>query len=120
MLLVGCEGTLPDDPSYALDVEPLLQEHCVRCHEDDGRLDGGVGLSSYASARSTRIRSACTSLDPRRIEAAGDVLRSEGDPAGTAPCSRWEAASMPPGALLPWSGSEQDLFLRWIETGARP
>jgi hypothetical protein len=36
----ACE---PEKPSFALDVQPILAEHCVRCHGAGGTLQGDPG-----------------------------------------------------------------------------
>ncbi len=39
--LVGCgENDVPVNPSYARDIQPLLDAHCVRCHGAGGTLNG--------------------------------------------------------------------------------
>jgi hypothetical protein len=39
--LVGCgENDVPENPSYARDIQPLLDAHCVRCHGGGGSLNG--------------------------------------------------------------------------------
>jgi hypothetical protein len=38
--LQACEPAMPDKPSYATDVRPLLVAHCIRCHGAGGTLQG--------------------------------------------------------------------------------
>lgn len=120
LILAGCAGAeIPATPSYAADVQPVLEHHCVRCHTSEGRRDGGVELDQYASARSTRISSACTSIDPSVAEQYADALSPQADPEA-AVCESWDYASMPPGAVDHLSLGEQELLARWVATGAQP
>jgi hypothetical protein len=39
--LVGCgQNAVPENPSYARDIQPLMDAHCVRCHGGGGKLNG--------------------------------------------------------------------------------
>ncbi len=77
-------------------------------------------LDTYASARSTRVSSACTALDASVSAEHALALRSlDADPTEAA-CSRWASASMPPGAIDHLTLHEQHLLARWVATGATP
>ena len=116
LLFIGCDEPLPAVPSYAVDVQPILEQHCVRCHTADGRRDGGIELDQYASARSSRVSTVCTSLDPDLIPDIQSHLRSgEADV-----CRDWVPSSMPPGAIERLSLRDQDLLALWAATGAQP
>lgn len=113
--LLACDATVPETPTYTEHVRPILEEHCVRCHRAERR-DGDVELDRYASARSTRVRSACTSIRPELVEAFGEhLLPGSGDPV---PCRDWVVGSMPPGAVEHLDLWQQDVFVRWIVVGA--
>lgn len=117
---VGCAPvTVPPTPSYAVDVAPIIDRHCTRCHTSAGRWDGGVELDGYLAARSTRVSMACTALDARLIDAYADVLVSAASPSSE-PCAFWTPTSMPPGATPRLSLVEQATLARWIATGALP
>jgi hypothetical protein len=119
--LAGCDPTEPPAvPSYEVHIAPILQAHCVRCHERAEPDNGGVALDRYAPARSTRIRSACTALDPDLVEQYAGSLRSSSAEAGEEACARWTVASMPPGAMDHLSRYDQELLARWVATGAAP
>jgi hypothetical protein len=39
--LVGCgENSVPENPSWANDIQPLMEARCVRCHGGGGMLNG--------------------------------------------------------------------------------
>jgi hypothetical protein len=39
--LVGCgENAVPENPSWARDIQPLMEAHCIRCHGAGGTLNG--------------------------------------------------------------------------------
>jgi hypothetical protein len=39
--LVGCgENGVPENPSWARDIQPLMEAHCIRCHGGGGTLNG--------------------------------------------------------------------------------
>jgi hypothetical protein len=39
--LVGCgENSVPENPSWSRDIQPLMEAHCVRCHGGGGMLNG--------------------------------------------------------------------------------
>jgi hypothetical protein len=38
-LLVACEKPVPKNPSFDVDVKPLFEAHCVRCHGAGGTLN---------------------------------------------------------------------------------
>src|SRR5438093_8245080 len=47
-LLMPLEGRAEETPSYARDIKPILQNHCVHCHRP-GKLKGKVDVSSVAA-----------------------------------------------------------------------
>lgn len=120
-VLASCEPQEPPDGlSYEVHVAPILEAHCVRCHAVADPDNGGVELDDYAPARSTRVRSACTALDPDLVEEYADALRSSSASSGEVACARWNVASMPPGAMDHLSRYDQELLVRWVSTGASP
>ncbi|MCB9679085.1 MAG: hypothetical protein H6737_28545 [Alphaproteobacteria bacterium] len=118
LVLAGCAAApAPDAPTYA-EVSPVLERHCTRCHTSEGRRDGGVELDRYASARSTRVRAACTAVEADVAERYG--LHSENADPGAAPCEGWRPASMPPGAIEHLTPAEQELLARWVVAEGPP
>jgi hypothetical protein len=39
VVLAGCEEPVPATPSFATDVRPIFEAHCVRCHGAGGTLN---------------------------------------------------------------------------------
>lgn len=107
-------------PTYDRDVRPILERHCVACHDSRGERAGGVELDRFESAHSNRVRNACVSLTKEIIEAHGQFLRPypKDPPRQTGVCGDWEPYSMPTGARTRMSTVEQLLLVRWVETGA--
>ena len=126
--LAGCSPDLasidpdaiPEEPSYEQHIAPLLSEHCVRCHQRDGTLDGGVELDSYIGARGTRVSTVCTSVSPAVIDVYAEFLVSRAGTSGQRACSEWHALSMPPGAEVKLTLTEQVLLAEWVAQGAQP
>ena len=111
---------LAAEPSYAADIAPILEEFCVRCHTSEGRLDAGVELDRYESARSARVKNTCVAVSPDVIDGFADSLLPAAGHGGAIPCEPWDALSMPPGATPLLSREQQIRMARWVATGARP
>ena len=110
-------------PTYANDIRPLYERHCVACHDGHGVRAGGVELDRFDSAKATRVKSACTSITPELIaEYAASLLPYLGDPPARepVPCGEWEPLSMPAGAQPKLTRAEQLILVRWVATGAAP
>jgi hypothetical protein len=110
-------GVGEPEPTWEADIAPLMAQHCVRCHGEDGRLEDGVDLSTYAAARAARVTSACTAITDPVVEAFADDLVPRG---GTAdgPCDGIDVFSMPLGASAHMGLDEQVTFARWVSQGA--
>lgn len=48
-LQLGCEAPLPKDPGFEVDVRPILQARCVRCHGAGGMLNGDPQIPGYGA-----------------------------------------------------------------------
>jgi uncharacterized membrane protein len=46
-LVTGCQEPVPGAPTYTVEIKPLFEAHCVRCHSADG-VDGGTGMDPRA------------------------------------------------------------------------
>jgi len=110
-------GVGAPDPTWEADIAPLVDAHCVRCHAAAGRMSGGVDLSSYSVARSTRVTSVCTSVNQEVIDAFAEHLVPLGGTA-SGPCADLELLSMPPGATPRLSLYDQVTYARWVALGA--
>jgi hypothetical protein len=98
----------------------MLDEFCVRCHTSMGRMDAGVELDRYESARSARVKNACVSVSTDVIDNFAKSLLPAAGHGSPVPCEPWKALSMPPGATPLFSLEQQILMARWVETGALP
>jgi hypothetical protein len=121
-------------PTFAEDVEPILREHCLRCHLDPSLTNEGLGyvLQPRSAgdttidpdiARATAVRSACVSVSPTVIEAYADSLYAVafdatcGGENPTTGSPVWSPLSMPPGADIKLTVDDQVTLVRWIEGG---
>jgi hypothetical protein len=87
--LSGCSPTVPANPSFATDVQPIFMARCVRCHDETLRSEPPLpGLPAKAPAI----------CHLNRYASMGDCVT-----AGSTTCSRGasECANLPP----PMSGS---------------
>lgn len=114
---------LSAEPTYALHIAPLLERHCVACHDGHGPRSGGVELDRFISAYSNRYRNACVSVSEDLAEQFAEALTpsylpprfdDRDDPDA---CEELDVFSMPPGAKSKMTPYEQVLLIRWIEIG---
>jgi hypothetical protein len=61
----GCEEPIPAHPTYDIEVKPLFEAHCVRCHGAGGTLNGDPrALNSYGTTPAAMAcRAACAKAD---------------------------------------------------------
>jgi len=94
----------PTPLSFAADVAPVLQKHCIRCHNDDDT-SGGLRLDSYEWAMRGGDRGpAIVARNPSQSVLFQKVIRKD-------------RPSMPPRKVLP--AAEVKIIRTWIQTGAR-
>lgn len=129
-LLASCgEGSGLDDvepglfsanPTYERDIASLMERHCLACHVNATRNNGGVEINEYATAYSGRVKNVCVAVTPDVIERFSDVLQPypRDPPVTSQPCNDWQPYSMPFGAKSRMTIDEQVIFARWVETGA--
>lgn len=130
VLFVGCgevrgiESLDPElfesSPTYSRDVKPILQRHCVACHDGDGRRGGGVELDRYVSAYGSRAKSGCSLATPELVERFGAVLTPLNGEGGVVegPCDGWLVGVMPTSGRARMTDHERVVYLRWVEIGA--
>lgn len=109
---------VPEVPSYAADVEPVVLDRCLSCHElDDPKaqlvLTPGMGYDQMVGRSSVQVEDLLI-VEPGNL--AGSYLwhklewtAAVGD---GMPRTVFGARKLPP--------DELELFRRWIESGARP
>lgn len=108
-LLVACAGE--ESVSFSQDVRPILDQHCLACHQAGG---AGLEASGFSLVTYEDLMKG-SQFGPMVI--AGDALGSnmlvlmEGraDP----------SISMPHGSMKPIPQAEIDTIRRWIEQGAK-
>jgi len=108
-LLVACAGE--ESVSFSQDVRPILDQHCVACHQAGG---AGLEASGFSLVTYEDLMKG-SQFGPMVIP--GDALGSnmlvlmEGraDP----------SISMPHGSMKPIPQAEIDTIRRWIEQGAK-
>ncbi len=59
-LLISCSGEIKD-VSYKEDVEPIINEYCLDCHNSDQNL-GGLNFESYTKLMESRYLNRAQSL----------------------------------------------------------
>ena len=110
MLLSHCGGGKPE-VSYAADIQPILQRHCIECHiaGGPGYEASGLGMASYQELMNgTRYGTVVLPGDN-----LGSVLvmliEGRADP----------SINMPHGDRPPLKQAEIETVRRWVEQGAR-
>lgn len=97
-LAAGCSDDVPDQPSWAADVQPILVANCARCHSVpvQGGAPSGFRLDVYGP----------TFTD------GGDFVLGAGAMAEFI-AVRVHAETMPP--RFPLTGRQQEVLVRWAE-----
>ena len=113
LLLTGCENSSPppESVSFARDVSPILQTHCLKCHnlEGDGYKVSGLNMESYgtlmAGTKFGPVIVPGNSISSTLIR----VINGKADPAIT----------MPHGGLQLIKEQEVKKIAHWIDQGAK-
>lgn len=109
LALVGCQGE--PQVSFAQDVQPIIQKHCLECHVSGGAgfEASGFAMDSYAGLmKGTRNG---PMVIPGDSEGSNMVVLMEGraDP----------SISMPHGKMEGATGKEIETIRQWIDQGAK-
>jgi hypothetical protein len=51
----GCGNPVPDRPSYALDIKPLMEARCIRCHGGGGTLNADPDIPTTSKSKGAPI-----------------------------------------------------------------
>jgi uncharacterized membrane protein len=113
LLITGCENstTSANSISFARDVSPILQFHCLKCHnpEGDGYKASGLNMESYSSlmvgTKFGPVIEPGNSLSSTLVR----VINGKADPAIT----------MPHGGLQLLKEQEVKTIADWIDQGAK-
>jgi len=100
-------NAVPTDPTWRTDIQPIMERHCVRCHETGGVRYEGVAVNTYEAAIGELDEVICTSI-------GRDVMDSYPDACN----EREEVFSMPPGAAERLDIVEQVTLAIWATNGA--
>ena len=109
LALTGCKSEQP--VSYAQDVQPIIQKHCIDCHVSggDGFIASGFAMDTYEGLmKGTRNGPMIIAGDS---EGSNMLVLMEGraDP----------SISMPHGKMEGATGKETEIIRLWIDQGAK-
>lgn len=114
--LQGCDSSskqeaastdLASGVDFVEDVRPILERHCIRCHNDESLL-GGLNLMNHAAAmRGSNSGPVLVPGDPDKSLLYGATNLEHGKNAKAMPAT---------GPLL--TPEEKEIVRRWIEDGA--
>jgi uncharacterized membrane protein len=109
LALVGCQGE--QQVSFAQDVQPIIQKHCIECHASGGKgyEASGFAMDSYEGLmKGTRNGPMIIAGDS---EGSNMLVLMEGraDP----------SISMPHGKMEGATGKELETIRLWINQGAK-
>jgi len=106
--LTGLDSAaVPENPTYQKDIAPIMERHCVRCHEAGGVRYDGVVVDSYGGMIDELDEVVCTSIGRDVIDLYPDACRE-----------REDIFSMPPGAAERLDLVEQVTLAIWVTNGA--
>jgi hypothetical protein len=121
----GCDPEVPDEPTWAEDVRPILMANCASCHSfppirsapGPTSIGDGLRLDVYEDTildEGTQFRG--TDVSGRAVPGAASV-------ADRIVARAVELETMPPpltgGKKRPLSSRQQEILLRWYEQGAQ-
>lgn len=112
LLLVSCDNSSPsiESASYAKDIVPVLQSHCLKCHnkEGDGYKISGLNMESY-SALMTGTKFGPVIVPGSAVSSTlVRVISGKADPAIT----------MPHGGMQLMKEQDIRTIANWIDQGA--
>lgn len=107
-LLLGCGA---DPVSFSEDVQPILEEHCISCHQPGGSGFEASGLSMVSYEALMKGTEGGAMVIPGDVEGSNLVVLMEGraDP----------SISMPHGSMDPVPSEQIAVIKQWIAEGAR-
>jgi len=100
-------GAVPTNPTYAKDIAPIMDRHCVRCHEAGGVRYDGVVVDTYGGIADELDEVVCTSIGREVMDLYPDACQE-----------REDVFSMPPGAAERLDLIEQATLAIWVTNGA--
>ena len=109
VVLTACTGE--PEVSYSQDVQPVLEKHCLSCHQAGGAGHKASGLSMASYDDLMKGTDGGAMIIPGDVEGSNLVVLMEGraDP----------SISMPHGSLEKVPGAEVTVVKNWIAQGAK-
>jgi hypothetical protein len=103
---VGCEEPLPENPTWAVDIKPLVEARCVRCHGAGGTLNDDP--DSPPLPKSDKEVPQNGYFNMLENDGAKHGLKFYGGALKT-----YLNLPMPPPPASPLSDREKDLLIKW-------
>ncbi len=109
MLLSHCGGSEPE-VSYAADIQPILQRHCMECHiaGGSGYEASGLGMASYQELMNGTRYGAVVLPGDNLSSVLVMLIEGRADP----------SINMPHGDRAPLMQAEIEMIRRWVDQGA--
>jgi len=90
--------------SYTDTIQPIFEMYCIKCHDGQARLEGGLDLTSYSACTDNRS-------EDNQVIIGGDIENSK----------IWqrithESSPMPPSGII--DDKYIIMITKWIEAGA--
>ena len=107
--LGACGPTVPEHPTWAADVRPIVIARCVRCHAEPGRTDPTTGIYKVVPGRYSfdfQTFAEIPSVNLMALVTAGDYARGGYPPAMKLPV-------MPLAPAEPLDDWQIETFDRW-------
>ena len=122
-LVVGAAGcgsnSIPENPGWARDIQPLMEAHCIRCHGGGGKLNGDPDVPPGS------LKVACAPIPDGGAYTCAPSLGNFTTQAGLMPyhllMQSYLNYPMPPPPSEPLDDFETKLLLKWAgETNPLP
>ncbi len=109
-LIAGCSGE-PDEVSFKADVQPILQENCLRCHVvgGEGEKASGLNMTSYDMLMKGTKHGPIVKPGDALSSVLTMVLEGRADP----------RIKMPHGGSKPLSEDQIEAIHNWVAQGAK-
>jgi hypothetical protein len=137
VILAGCDGEteppIPEMPTYATDVRPIFEAHCVRCHNetlsgDTNPLTGGLDRPSMCHLNRFESTGDCSNAGIASGACSFGAQYCGTEMPGSPPSSYvstfvslpQDQGGMPPLPAAPLSAREKEIILRWATVNPAP
>ncbi|HVX93675.1 MAG TPA: hypothetical protein VHK47_02100 [Polyangia bacterium] len=111
----GCgENPAPEWPTYASDIKPLMEAHCIRCHGAGGTLNDDPEITGLVKGAPTH--GDFTKLDDDPKGTHGLLFYTSAGTGGAAQMKTYLTIGMPPPPSDPLTDRERTMLLDWAST----